>query len=216
MVEDSQAAEGVEVEEAVGKITLTKKLPLLTIQLMSPFYILLGILGIALLWVVFVYNSFISLVNHTKNAWSDIDVQLKRRYDLIPNLIEVVKGYAKHEKGVFEEVTKARTAAMNAKTIHDKEKAENMLSGALKSLFAVSENYPTLRASENFSKLQDELSETENNIESSRRFYNANVRELNIKIETFPTNIIAGAFKFQQKEFFQATASEKESVKVSM
>ncbi len=183
---------------------------------MNSLYIILGILGILLLWVMFAYNGLISLVNQTKNAWSDIDVQLKRRYDLIPNLVEVVKGYAKHEKSVFEEVTKARTAAMGAQTVADKEKAENMLSGALKSLFAVAENYPTLRASENFSKLQDALTDTENNIEASRRFYNANVRDLNTKIQTFPTNIIANMFHFQQQDFFQASDSEKEAVKVSM
>ncbi|QQG40893.1 MAG: LemA family protein [Candidatus Levyibacteriota bacterium] len=183
---------------------------------MNPFYIVLGILAIIALWIAAAYNGLVSLVNQTKNAWSDIDVQLKRRYDLIPNLVETVKGYAKHEKGVFEEVTKARSAAMSAKGVEEKGQAENMLTGALKSLFAVSENYPTLRASENFSKLQDELTQTENNIESSRRFYNANVRDLNTKIETVPTNIIANMFGFKQQEFFQAQASEKDAVKVSM
>lgn len=183
---------------------------------MNPFYIVIAVIVILALWIVAVYNGLVSLVNQTKNAWSDIDVQLKRRYDLIPNLVETVKGYAKHEKGVFEEVTKARSAAMSAKGIEEKGQAENMLTGALKSLFAVSENYPTLRASENFSKLQDELSQTENNIEASRRFYNANVRDLNTKIETVPTNIIANMFGFKQQEFFQAQASEKEAVKVSM
>ena len=183
---------------------------------MNPFYIILGVIGVLAVWVMFAYNGLVSLVNLTKNAWSDIDVQLKRRYDLIPNLVETVKGYAKHEKGVFEEVTKARSVAMGAKGIEEKGQAENMLTGALKSLFAVSENYPTLRASENFSKLQDELTQTENNIESSRRFYNANVRDLNTKIETVPTNIIANMFGFKQQEFFQATGSEKDAVKVSM
>lgn len=183
---------------------------------MNPLYITLGIIGVLAVWVIFAYNVLVSLVNQTKNAWSDIDVQLKRRYDLIPNLVETVKGYAKHEKGVFEEVTKARSAAMSAKGIEEKGKAENMLTDTLKSLFAVSENYPTLRASENFSKLQDELTQTENNIEASRRFYNANVRDLNTKIETVPTNIIANMFGFKQQEFFQASSSEKEAVKVSM
>lgn len=183
---------------------------------MNAFYIVIAVIGVLAVWVMFSYNSLVSLVNQTKNAWSDIDVQLKRRYDLIPNLVETVKGYAKHEKGVFEEVTKARTAAMSAKGIEEKGQAENMLTGALKSLFAVAENYPTLRASENFSKLQDQLTETENNIEASRRFYNANVRDLNTKIETFPTNIIANMFAFKQQEFFQAQYAEKESVKVSM
>ncbi|MBI2430866.1 MAG: LemA family protein [Candidatus Levybacteria bacterium] len=183
---------------------------------MSLLYIIAGIVGVVLLWIVFAYNSLISLVNQTKNAWSDIDVQLKRRYDLIPNLVETVKGYAKHEKGVFEEVTKARSQAMSAKGVEEKGAAENMLTGALKSLFAIAENYPTLQASENFSKLQDELTDTENNIEASRRFYNANVRDLNTKIEVFPTNIIAGLFRFQKQEFFQAVPGEKEAVKVSM
>lgn len=184
--------------------------------MISPIYIIAAVLGVILLWVLFTYNSFISLVNQTKNAWSDIDVQLKRRYSLIPNLVEVVKGYAKHEKTVFEDVTKARTQAMGATTVADKEKAENMLTGALKSLFAVAEAYPNLRASENFSQLQSELTDTENKIENSRRFYNANVRDLNIKIETLPSNIIAGIFHFQKQEFFQATDEEKQDVKVSM
>lgn len=183
---------------------------------MNPLYIIIGIIAVIALWIVAAYNGLVSLVNQTKNAWSDIDVQLKRRYDLIPNLVEVVKGYAKHEKGVFEEVTKARSAAMNAKGVEEKGQAENMLSGALKSLFAVAESYPTLRASENFSKLQDQLTETENNIEASRRFYNANVRDLNTKIQTFPTNMIANMFGFTQQDFFQAAESEKEPVKVSM
>lgn len=183
---------------------------------MNPLYIIIAVVVIIALWIAAAYNGLVSLVNQTKNAWSDIDVQLKRRYDLIPNLVETVKGYAKHEKGVFEEVTKARSAAMSAKGVEEKGQAENMLTGALKSLFAVSENYPTLRASENFSKLQDELSQTENNIEASRRFYNANVRDLNTKIETVPTNIIANMFGFKQQEFFQAQGAEKEAVKVSM
>lgn len=179
-------------------------------------YILIGILVLVLLWVLFTYNSFISLVNQTKNAWSDIDVQLKRRYSLIPNLVEIVKGYAKHEKGVFEKVTKARTEAISAQTVQDKEKAENMLSSALKSLFAVAEAYPNLKASENFSNLQQELTDTENKIEGSRRFYNANVRDLNTKIEMFPYNILAGMFNFKKWEFFQATETEKQDIKVSM
>ncbi len=183
---------------------------------MNPLYIVLGILAVVALWIAAAYNGLVSLVNQTKNAWSDIDVQLKRRYDLIPNLVEVVKGYAKHEKSVFEDVTKARSAAMGAQTVADKEKAENVLSGALKSLFAVAENYPTLKASDNFSKLQDSLTETENNIESSRRFYNANVRDLNTKIQTFPTNLIANMFGFKSQDFFQAAESDKEAVKVSM
>ncbi len=179
-------------------------------------YILIAVVVIIVLWIAGSYNGIVSLVNQTKNAWSDIDVQLKRRYDLIPNLVEIVKGYAKHEKSVFEDVTKARSAAMNATGVEEKGKAENMLSGALKSLFAVSENYPTLRASENFSSLQNELTDTENKIEDSRRFYNANVRDLNTKIQVFPTNIIANMFGFKQQDFFQTAEDEKQAVKVSM
>jgi len=178
-------------------------------------YVLLGLAVIILLWVVSAYNSFISLINQTKNAWADIDVQLKRRADLIPNLVEVVKGYAKHEKGVFEEVTKARSALMTAKTPQEAAEANDSLTGALKSLFAVAENYPTLRASENFSQLQGDLTQTEDKIESSRRFYNANVRELNIRIESFPNNILANIFHFQKQAFFETGEEDKKTVKVS-
>lgn len=180
------------------------------------FYIVLGVLGIILLWIVIAYNSFVSLVNQTKNAWADIDVQLKRRTSLIPNLVEIVKGYAKHEKGVFEEVTRARAALTKAQDPHAAAVADNMLTGALKSLFAVAENYPNLRASENFSKLQDELTDTENKIEASRRFYNANVRDLNTKIEIFPNNLIASIFKFEKQEYFQTDEEGKKEVKVAM
>lgn len=179
-------------------------------------YIVLAVLGAILLWIVIAYNSFVSLVNQTKNAWADIDVQLKRRASLIPNLVEVVKGYAKHEKGVFEEVTKARAALTSARNPHAAAVADNMLTGALKSLFAVAENYPNLRASENFSKLQDELTDTENKIEASRRFYNANVRDLNTKIEIFPNNLIASIFKFEKQEYFQTDQEAKKEIKVSM
>ncbi len=179
-------------------------------------YIVIAIVIIILLLVVFTYNGFISLVNQTKNAWADIDVQLKRRADLIPNLVEIIKGYAKHEKGVFEEVTKARSALMTAKGPEETGQANNMLTGALKSLFAVAEAYPNLRASENFSKLQDELTDTENKIEASRRFYNANVRDLNIKLQTFPSNIIANIFGFKQQEFFNASEEDKKDIKVSL
>ena len=167
--------------------------------------ILLIIVGIVVLWFIFSYNGFVRLNNRVKEAWSDIEVQLKRRYDLIPNVVASVKGYASHESGVFEKVTEARTRAMNADASGDPKaiaKAENMLSGALKTLFAVSENYPTLRATENFQKLQDELSDTENKIQASRRFYNGNVRDFNTKVETFPSNLIAGMFHFAAKEFF--------------
>ncbi len=165
-------------------------------------------------WIVLVYNGLIKLKNRVEEAWSDIDVQLKRRYDLIPNLINTVKGYASHEKEVFQKVTEARTQAMNAGNIKEQEQAENMLSGTLKSLFAVSENYPDLKANQNFLELQRELSDTENKIQASRRFYNGNVRDFNTKIQVFPNNLIAGMLKFEEKEFFEAEATEKENVKV--
>lgn len=182
-------------------------------------YIVLIILAIVILWIIFIFNRLIVLVNRTKEAWADIDVQLKRRYDLIPNLIETVKGYAVHEREVFEKVTEARSAAMLAEKSGDAKKigqAENFLAGTLKTLFAVSENYPQLRASENFQKLQDELTDTENKIQAARRFYNNNVRDLNIQIEVFPSNIIANAFKFTKRNFFELEETEaaKEPVKV--
>ena len=167
--------------------------------------ILIGFIIVIALWFIFSYNGFVRLNNRVKEAWSDIEVQLKRRYDLIPNIMESVKGYAKHESGVFQKVTEARTRAMGADAKGDPKEmaqAENMLSGALKTLFAVSENYPTLRATENFQKLQDELSDTENKIQAARRFYNGNVRDFNTKVETFPSNLIASMFHFIAKEFF--------------
>ncbi len=183
---------------------------------MSPLIIVLIVLALVVLWVVVSYNSFMSLVNRSKEAWSDIDVQLKRRYDLIPNLVQTVKGYALHESQVFENVTKARTLAMGASSLGDKGQAENMLTGALKSLFAVSEAYPDLKANQNFLSLQNELSDTENKIQASRRFYNTNVRDLNIKIDSVPSNIIAGVFKINKLEFFELESeAEKESVAVS-
>ncbi|MBI3589541.1 MAG: LemA family protein [Candidatus Liptonbacteria bacterium] len=168
-------------------------------------YILIGILVLIVLWFIFSYNGFVRLSNRVKEAWSDIEVQLKRRYDLIPNLVATVKGYASHESGVFEKVTEARTRAMGASSKGDMKeiaKAENQLAGTLKTLFAVSENYPSLRASENFAKLQEELSDTENKIQAARRFYNGNVRDFNTKVETFPSNLIANLFHFAPKEFF--------------
>ena len=165
-------------------------------------YILI-ILGILILWAVFVYNSLVSLVNQALEAWADIEVQLKRRYDLIPNLVATVKGYATHESSAFENVTKWRSMAMGASgptKMHAE--AENMLSGALKSIFALAEAYPDLKANQNFLELQRELSDTENKIQAARRFYNANVRDLNIKIESFPSNILANMFGFSKKEFF--------------
>jgi LemA protein len=170
--------------------------------------------AVVVLWLVFAYNSLVTLRNRAKEAWSDIEVQLKRRYDLIPNLIETVKGYAAHEKTVFENVTKARTQAMGA-TGSAKAGAENMLSGALKSLFAVAENYPQLKANENFSKLQDELTDTEDKIQAARRFYNGMVRDLNTRIQTFPSNLIANSFGFAPMEFFgDLTDAEKQPVQV--
>ena len=171
--------------------------------------IIVGIAVIILLWIVVVYNGLISLRNRTKEAWSDIDVQLKRRYDLIPNLVKTVKAYAKHESSVFEKVTEARTAAMGAKGAKEQGKAENMLTDALKSVFAVAENYPQLRASENFAKLQDELTDTEDKIEAARRFYNGNVRDFNTKLQVFPNTIIGKSLGFSEFELFQLEASQK-------
>ncbi|PIQ67028.1 MAG: hypothetical protein COV95_00955 [Candidatus Zambryskibacteria bacterium CG11_big_fil_rev_8_21_14_0_20_40_24] len=165
--------------------------------------ITLIIIAVVILWVVFAYNRFIRLINRAKEAWSDINVQLKRRYDLIPNLVNTVKGYATHEKTAFENVTKARAMAIGAGNVEEKGKAENMLSGALKSLFAVAEAYPDLKANQNFLELQRELSDTENKIQAARRFYNTNVRDLNTGIESFPNNFIAGIFKFSKMEFFE-------------
>ncbi len=161
------------------------------------------ILGLALLWVVFIYNGFVGLVNRAKEAWADIEVQLKRRYDLIPNLVNTVKGYATHESSAFENVTKARNMAMGASgPTAEHAQAENMLTGALKSVFALAEAYPDLKANQNFLALQNELADTENKIQAARRFYNANVRDLNIKIESFPSNTVAGMFGFAKMEFF--------------
>jgi len=171
--------------------------------------IILIILAIIVLWLIVAYNRFIRLRKRTDEAWSDIDVQLKRRHDLIPNLVETVKGYATHERELFEKVTEARAKAISASGTAQKAQAENMLSGALKSLFAVAENYPQLRASENFSKLQEELADTENKIQAARRFYNGNVRELNTALEVFPSNIVAKIFSFKSAEFFQLEGEEE-------
>ncbi|OHB10467.1 MAG: hypothetical protein A3G05_01790 [Candidatus Zambryskibacteria bacterium RIFCSPLOWO2_12_FULL_45_14] len=183
---------------------------------MSATFIVLIIIGLVLVWIIFAYNAFIRVINRAKEAWADIDVQLKRRYDLIPNLVNTVKGYAQHESSAFENVTKARSTAMGAGNIAEKGKAENMLSGALKSIFAIAEAYPDLKANQNFLELQRELSDTENKIQAARRFYNTNVRDLNTKIESFPNNIIASFFHFLTMEFFQLEeAAAKEPVKVS-
>jgi LemA protein len=175
---------------------------------MTAFYILLGVVALLGLWVAFSYNSFVRLVNRTKEAWADIDVQLKRRYDLIPNLVETVKGYATHERATLDSVTAARAAAMNAQG-PGKAQAENMLTDTLKSLFAVAESYPDLKANQNFLELQRELSDTENKIQAARRFYNGNVRDLNTAIESFPGNIIAGMFSFAKMDLFELEAGEE-------
>jgi len=166
-------------------------------------WVILALVVVVVAWLVLGYNSFVRLINQTKEAWADIDVQLKRRYDLIPNLIETVKGYATHESSVFEKVTEARANALSAQGPAEKGKAENMLTESLKSVFAVAEAYPALRAVESFTSLQTELADTENKIQAARRFYNGNVRDLNIKVETFPSNLIAKTFKFTKREFFQ-------------
>ncbi len=166
-------------------------------------YVILGVLLVVVLWAIFAYNRLVTLCNRAKEAWSDIDVQLKRRYNLIPNLVETVKGYAIHERELFEKVTQARTQAMGAKTIKEHSEAENALSSTLKTLFAVAENYPQLRASENFLELQREIRDTEDKIQAARRFYNANVRDLNIKIEVFPAKIIASLFAFKKMDLFE-------------
>ncbi|MHB1330633.1 MAG: LemA family protein [Minisyncoccota bacterium] len=167
-----------------------------------------GIIGLLALWIVLTYNKFIRLRNRAEEAWADIDVQLKRRYDLIPNLVNAVKGYATHESEAFEKVTRARAEAMGAGTRAEKSEKELGLTGALKSLFAIAEAYPDLKANENFIQLQNELADTENKIQAARRFYNTNVMELNTGIESFPGNLIAGPFKFEKKDFFELDESE--------
>ncbi len=183
---------------------------------MSTGLILAIVLVVIFGWAVLSYNGFIRLIQRSKEAWADIDVQLKRRYDLIPNLVNTVKGYAAHESGVFEKVTEARSKAMQAGTPAEKGEAENMLAGTLKSLFAISEAYPDLKANQNFLELQRELSDTENKIQASRRFYNGNVRDLNTSIDQFPGNVIAGMFHFGKMDFFQLEegAAAKEPVEV--
>lgn len=178
-------------------------------------WILLGLIVLVGLWVMGAYNGLIRLRNQVDEGWSDIDVQLKRRYDLIPNLINTVKGYAAHESKVFENVSAARSAAMGAKSPAEREQAENALTGTLKSLFAVSEAYPELKANTNFLKLQDELSDTENKIQAARRFYNGMVRDFNTKLQVFPTNMIGTRLGFQARSFFEiANEAERETPKV--
>lgn len=185
---------------------------------MTIVYIVLVVLAILIFTLVATYNGLIRSRNRVDESFSDIDVQLKRRYDLIPNLVETVKGYAKHEQGTFDMVVKARSAAMNAHgekgNLKESAQAENMLTDTLKSLFALTENYPDLKANQNFLKLQDELSDTENKIQASRRFYNGNVRDFNTKIQIFPTNLIAGMMNFKNYDFFEADTKEKENIAV--
>jgi len=178
--------------------------------------IIIVIIAVLALYFAVSYNGFVTLRNRVREAWSDIDVQMKRRYDLIPNLVETVKGYAAHESGTFEKVVAARNAAMNGP--RDPEtlaKNENILSGTLKSLFALQENYPELKANQNFLKLQDELRDTEDKIQAARRFYNGNVMTLNTKVEQFPSNIIANMFAFQKEKFFELDdAAARQAVQV--
>jgi len=177
-------------------------------------WVILAILVIIAFVLVGMYNSLVQLRVRTDTAWSDIDVQLKRRHDLIPNLVETVKGYAAHEKSTFENVTKFRSQAMQATTPGDKAIAENQLSGALKSLFAVAENYPELKASQEFTQLQNSLTQTEDSIQYSRSGYNGAVRDLNAAVQSFPANILAGMFGFQQRQYFEAAAADREPVEV--
>ncbi|MDI9325440.1 MAG: LemA family protein [Alphaproteobacteria bacterium] len=183
---------------------------------MNILYIVIIIFVLLVLYVIFAFNSLVAARNRKENAWSDIDVQMKRRYDLIPNLIETVKGFAKQEKSVFEEVTKARSQAMQAGSLQEHAQAENMLTGALKSLFAVSEAYPDLKSNQNFLHLQQELVDTEDKIQAARRFFNSAVQDLNDKIQMFPGNIIATIFSFKEEEFFTLEEQgARQPVKVS-
>ncbi len=175
-------------------------------------WVIIGIVVALLLLIIYIYNSLVRAKVRVDEAWSDITVQLKRRYDLIPNLVSSVKGYAKHEKSVFENVTKVRSEALKAQTVGDAAKADNQFQAALKSLFAVAEAYPQLRATENFQQLQAEVTDTEDKIQASRRFYNGSVRDLNIKIQTFPTNIFAGMLGFKIREFFDVDENQKQAV----
>lgn len=177
-------------------------------------WIALGVVAIIAVWAMSTYNGLIRIKNEVENSWAQIDVQLKRRYDLIPNLVETVKGYMKHEKSTLENVTKYRAAIMSAKTVGEKAEASNMLSQTLKSLFAVSENYPQLKANENFMQLQEEITGTENKISYARQHYNDSVMMFNTKIQLFPTNTIAGMLGFIRKDMFTAPEEERKNVKV--
>ena len=179
-------------------------------------WMIFGVFVVVLVWAAAVYNGLVQLKVRAESSWSDIDIQLKRRYDLIPNLVETVKGYAAHERGVFEAVTQARAKAMQASTPAAKGEAEQGLTGTLKTLFAIAENYPQLRASENFQQLQGSLSEVENAIQDSRRYYNAVVRDYNTKLQVIPDSFVASAAGFKPKEFFQPDSpEERKNVKVS-
>jgi LemA protein len=177
-------------------------------------WIVLGVVVLLALYVVLTYNGLVRLRNRVKNSWAQIDVQLRRRYDLIPNLVETVKGYAKHERETFEAVTQARANAINASGVAEQAQSENMLTGALKSLFAVAEAYPELKANENFLSLQEELTGTEGRISYARQFYNDAVLQLNNKIETFPSNFVAARFGFKEHEFFEADDTSRGPVDV--
>ncbi|MBI4599242.1 LemA family protein [Candidatus Uhrbacteria bacterium] len=180
----------------------------------TPLWIVLGAVALIAIWFVATYNRLIQSRNRVDEAWSDIEVQMKRRYDLIPNLVDTVKGYTKHEEGVFTKVTEARTAAMSATTPADHAKAENMLSSTLKSLFAVAEAYPQLQAVQSFVDLQHNLTDAEDKIQAARRFYNANIRDFNTMLQVFPTNLIAGMFGFLKREFYDAPDIVNEAPKV--
>ncbi|PIU24119.1 hypothetical protein COT12_02755 [Candidatus Berkelbacteria bacterium CG08_land_8_20_14_0_20_39_8] len=182
---------------------------------MAILWILIAVVVILVFIIAAIFNRLVNLKNRSEEAWSDIDVQLKRRHDLIPNLVETVKGYAKHEKELFEKVTEARAAAISSKGMADKAKAENQITEALKSVFAVAENYPNLKANENFVELQREITDTEDKIQAARRFYNGNVRDLNIAIESFPSNIIANMFSYKKKELFELDdVEERKNIEV--
>ena len=178
--------------------------------------IVIIIVLVVLVWIVFIYNGFVGLQNRANEAWSDIDVQLKRRFDLIPNLVIAVKVYAKHEKTVFEDVTAARTKAMGAQSVHDKDIADGVVKDSIGKILAIAENYPLLMASDNFKKLQDELTDTEDTIASARKYYNGTVRNLNIKIHSFPDMMIASVAGFKEREFFEADEEEREPVDVKV
>ena len=169
--------------------------------------IVVGLVLVALVWLIAAYNGLVRLRNQLENAWAQIDVQLKRRHDLIPNLVETVKGYAKHERETFEEITQARNAAINAQGVQQRAQAENMLTSTLKSLFAVAEAYPELKANQNFLALQEELTSTENKVAFARQFYNDATMQFNTRIQSFPTNLVAGPFGFKAQEFFEVQAA---------